>query len=444
MNIEKIRLRRSAKNHSVLDKSTVVKLKMEKGKENETFQFKKALSLILYGLVSVALVFLNKRIFIGSFSYPLFTTWIQQVCGMIFYLIAYATLSLFGIDNLVSKPSIEYEKAKDCFPMSLSCTIFILLSNLCLKYVPMSSYAITRSLTLFFNIIFSIFILKQQISTICIFGCGIVILGFIIGSLDSSTLGFYGILSGTTSSLFQSIYTVQIKSVSKKINDESQVYWYNALTTSFLAAIPIFIFGEHNAFIELYTLDFGEFIIKFGPILISGILNFFLGIIIIWCIHTTSPIAYNLTGYVKSGAQTLIGVLLNNEELKFSTILGLVMTIGGSAIYSFSNLFKFIPNKNIDLNESFNITFGHQLQQQEPIQQENYYDHDSTISGSSSLEYDSGKKPEINDNFYDNEHFNSSNNYDQLIKNSKYRKVSQIGSLDENLINYSKSNGEIQ
>ncbi|KAH8582047.1 nucleotide sugar transporter like integral membrane with 9 transmembrane domains [Cryptosporidium sp. chipmunk genotype I] len=405
---------------------------MEKGYENKIFQFNKALSLLLYGFVSVTLVFLNKRIFVGNFSYPLFTTWIQQVCGMICYLIAYVVLkSIFGIDHLISRPSIQYEKIKDTLPMSLSCTIFILLSNLCLKYVPMSSYAITRSLTLFFNIVFSILILKQQISNICIFGCGIVIMGFIIGSLDSSTLGLYGILAGATSSFFQSIYTVQIKSVSKKINDEFQVYWYNAFTTSFLAVVPIFIFGEYNAFIELSTLDFGEFTINFGPILISGILNFFLGIIVIWCIHTTSPIAYNLTGYVKSGIQTLIGVLLNNEELKFSTILGLVMTIGGSAIYSFANLIKLTPNKNVNSNESCHIIF----EQQQPIQQENYYEHDSTLSGASSLEYDSNKKFQMNDNFYENEHSNLSINCDQLIKNSKYRKISQIGSLDESLTN---------
>lgn len=408
---------------------------MQEGEQNKIFQFNKALSLVLYGFISVTLVFLNKQIFTSSFSYPLLTTWIQQICGMFCYLISYTALkSIFGSDNLISKPSIQYERIKDCLPMSLSCTMFIILSNLCLKYVPMSTYSITRSLTLFFNIIFSILILKQQISNICIFGCGIVIVGFLVGSFDSSSLGFYGVFAGATSSFFQSIYTVQIKSVSKKINDEFQIYWYNAFITSFLAIIPIFIFGEYKAFLELSLLDFGEFMIKFGPILISGILNFFLGIIIIWCIHITSPIAYNLTGYVKSGIQTLIGIILNNEELKFSTILGLTMTIGGSAIYSFANLIKFNPNKNINSNECDSTL-------DQSVHHENDYDYNSIVSGTS-LKYN--KKFEMVDSLNKNEHNNPSINCDQFIKNSKYRKVSQIGSLDENLTNYSKSNSETQ
>ncbi|OII73573.1 nucleotide sugar transporter [Cryptosporidium ubiquitum] len=410
---------------------------MEEGEKNKVFHFNKTLSLVLYGFVSVTLVFLNKKIFISSFSYPLFTTWIQQVCGVFCYLIAYTILkNIFGKDNIISKPSIQHEKIKCCLPMSLACTSFILLSNLCLKYVPMSSYAITRSLTLFFNIIFSILMLKQQISGICIFGCGIVIMGFIVGSFDSSSLGLYGIFAGAISSFFQSIYTVQIKSVSKKINDEFQVYWYNVLITSFLAIIPVFIFGEHEAFIELSNLDFREFIMKFGPILISGILNFFLGVIIIWCIHVTSPIAYNLTGYIKSGIQTLIGIILNNEELKYSTIFGLTMTIGGSAIYSFGNLIKFTPDKNIHLNECDNTP-------EEAIHYKNNYDHNSIASGTS-FEYDSNKQLKMIDSFYGVESKNPEANCDQFIKNSKYRKISQIESLDENLISFCKPNEKTQ
>lgn len=316
------------------------------------FEPKKVFALVLYGSVSIFLVLLNKKIFIGSFSYPLLTTWIQQVCGLTCYFLTYLLIGkLFQKEKLFSKPTIEYEKLLLCIPMSVSCALFILLSNLCLKYVPMSSYAVARSLTLFFNVILSIIILKQKISNICIFGCSIVIFGFVTSSFDSSSLNPYGIIAGASSSLFQSIYTIKIKSISSKFNhDEFQVYWYNVFLTSFLTLIPVFIFKEYKAFIELSELEISEILKTIIPILISGLLNFLLGMTTNWCIQTTSPIAYNLTGYVKSGIQTMIGIVFNNETCYLSTIIGLVMTISGSAIYTFGNLIKFNKEKLLEVN----------------------------------------------------------------------------------------------
>ncbi|KAH8740727.1 hypothetical protein FG386_002689 [Cryptosporidium ryanae] len=315
------------------------------------YRLKEASALFLYGFVSILLVFLNKHIFLGPSSYPSFTTWIQQVCGLISYIFVYKLSSIIlGGDKLFSKPTIEYKKIKACMCMSGSCTMFILLSNLCLKYIPISSYAISRSSTLLFNVILSILILKQKISWKCMFGCLVVIVGFVIGSFDSSSLNIYGILAGVLSSLFQSIYTIQIKSVTIKMeNDEFLIYWYNVLITSVLALIPVFLSGEYIAFIEFYKLDVNGLFNVLGPILLSGVLNFLLGIITNWCIKTTSPIAYSLTGYVKSCLQTVFGILLNNETFYINTIIGLLLTVGGSVIYTFANL---VSRKNNDQQNS--------------------------------------------------------------------------------------------
>lgn len=417
MNFTKIRFRSSLRKRSLVEERAALSVKMADSKGGDIFQLNKVLSLVLYSLVSVSLVFLNKQIFVGDFSYPLFTTWIQQVCGMGCYLIVYVvSRGIFGKDQLISRPTFRYDRIRDCLPMSVACTTFILLSNLCLKYVPMASYSITRSLTLFFNIIFSVMILKQHISGVCVLGCVIVTLGFVIGSIEMSSLCLHGILSGALSSLFQSIYTVQIKSVSKLIDDEFQVYWYNALITSFLAVVPVFVFGEYKAFVELYSFGFEELSTKFGPILVTGVLNFFLGVIIIWCIHSTSPIAYNLTGYLKSGVQTMMGILFNNEEFKLSTILGLLMTIGGSAIYSFGDLIKSSLRKKIGLDHhvaqagertrtgtSEVIVFEQVHYNDHENECDCDYDSDSTKSGAPSLEYFNNKGFEIVESYFENE-----------------------------------------
>ncbi|OII77047.1 hypothetical protein cand_022150 [Cryptosporidium andersoni] len=306
----------------------------------ELFSVKQIIALLLYGIVSIILVVLNKRILTGDFGYPLITTWIQQICGLICYVFAYLlTSSLIPKYNVFSKPGFNLKYIKVCLPMSISCIAFISLSNTCLKYVPVSSYAIARSLTLLFNVIFSVLLLKQSISKICIIACLIVMTGFTIGSYDSQALNIYGIMTGALSSIFQSIYIVQIKKVTPALNNaEFLTYWYNVLITSFFAFIFIYIFSENKAFNELLLMSPFQIINTICPIVLSGILNFIFGLITYWCIQVTSPIAYNLTGYVKSGLQSLIGVITNGETLSFITLLSLSMTIGGSAMYTFARL----------------------------------------------------------------------------------------------------------
>ena len=57
----------------------------------------------------------------------------------------------------------------------------ITFNNLCLKYVGVSFYYVSRSLTTVFNVIMSYLILGQKTSMKAIICCGIIILGFYLG-----------------------------------------------------------------------------------------------------------------------------------------------------------------------------------------------------------------------------------------------------------------------
>ena len=57
----------------------------------------------------------------------------------------------------------------------------ITFNNLCLKYVGVSFYYVSRSLTTVFNVIMSYIILGQKTSMKAIICCGIIILGFYLG-----------------------------------------------------------------------------------------------------------------------------------------------------------------------------------------------------------------------------------------------------------------------
>ena len=66
-------------------------------------------------------------------------------------------------------------------PLSVVFVAMITFNNLCLKYVGVSFYYVSRSLTTVFNVIMSYVVLGQKTSTKAILCCGIIILGFYLG-----------------------------------------------------------------------------------------------------------------------------------------------------------------------------------------------------------------------------------------------------------------------
>jgi solute carrier family 35 (GDP-fucose transporter), member C1 len=65
--------------------------------------------------------------------------------------------------------------------MSMAFVCMIALNNICLKYVSISFYMVARSLSPFFNMILIYAIFGEKTSFKAVFGCLVLILGFIVG-----------------------------------------------------------------------------------------------------------------------------------------------------------------------------------------------------------------------------------------------------------------------
>ena len=74
-------------------------------------------------------------------------------------------------------------------PLSVVFVAMITFNNLCLKYVGVSFYYISRSLTTVFNVIMSYLILGQKTSVKAIACCAIIILGFYLGVDEEGNAG---------------------------------------------------------------------------------------------------------------------------------------------------------------------------------------------------------------------------------------------------------------
>ena len=99
-------------------------------------------------------------------------------------------------------------------PLSVVFVAMITFNNLCLKYVGVSFYYISRSLTTVFNVIMSYLILGQKTSIKAISCCAIIILGFYLGVDEEGNAGNCNLYQ---LSLCLSLFNINI-SIIKNIN----------------------------------------------------------------------------------------------------------------------------------------------------------------------------------------------------------------------------------
>ncbi len=137
--------------------------------------------------------------------------------------------------------------ARGVLPLSVIFVCMITFNNLCLKYVEVSFYNVARSLSIVFNVLFSLLLLGERTSfQTC--GClAIVIAGFLIGSEGEVNFSLLGTAFGVLSSIFvclNAIFTSKVMPLVDK--DKWKLAYYNNVNASLLFFPLMFIFGEHN------------------------------------------------------------------------------------------------------------------------------------------------------------------------------------------------------
>eukprot|EP00922_Rhytidocystis_sp_ex-Travisia-forbesii_P052211 GHVS01077481.1.p1 GENE.GHVS01077481.1~~GHVS01077481.1.p1 ORF type:complete len:470 (-),score=41.88 GHVS01077481.1:413-1822(-) len=298
------------------------------------------LSICLYSCGSLAIVFLNRKIFKESFQFPIFVSWLQQVVGLSafqFFAFLSPRISLLApIRPLFPSVSIRWTHIRAVLPLSLAFVGMIGFSNVCLKYVQISTYQVARAMTLLLNLILSYFILGTSVSFRAGFACAIVMSGFVIGSMDPQTLGLIGVCTGGMASLFQAFYMVQIKSALVHLNDDQNILLsYNLLLSSFIFFPVIFLAGEGGFVNELPLSPTDPLFFSTWSLLIaSGLMGILLTMSTYWCVRETSPVTYNIVGYAKACLQSVAAIVMLGDIVTARSLLGIFLTLAGSFYYS--------------------------------------------------------------------------------------------------------------
>jgi len=293
-----------------------------------------------YMIVSIALVFANKFVLNDAqLDAPIFLTWTQLViavlcCALLAFLKKYSSALAFF-------PDFEYDatRAKAVMPLSLIFVAMVLFNNLCLKYVEVSFYQIARSLTILCQIVLTYFMLGKTTSMTAIAGCAIVVLGFVIGTIaevGAITASVRGVIFGVISSMFVALYAVYVKKALPAVNDNTWLLMiYNNVNASLVMPVCSIVLGELSPIMTspaLYTRDF------WFIVLVAGLLGFLINIATFLQIQVTSPLTHNVIGTFKACVQTVFAVIYYQNITTVWFWLGFLLTVGGSALYTFARM----------------------------------------------------------------------------------------------------------
>jgi len=327
-----------------------------------------------YWVVSISMVYLNKVLMSNegvSINAPLFVTWFQCIvtaficwgagkCGQ---RQAYSNAlsnstndddeesnkdenqgrKLINNNAQAPKPSFfsqfpaaEYtwEVGRRIFPLSVIFVCMITFNNLCLKWVEVSFYNVARSFTIVFNVFFSFVLLKMTSSCKTVACLGVVIIGFLIGSVGEINFSMRGTVAGLLSSLFVSLNSIFTKKLLPVVDDNHwRLTFYNNVNASLLF-IPLMIYFEKDVIItaiddQLVSATF------WSAMCVAGFFGFSIGIVTVLQIKATSPLTHNISGTAKAAVQSMMAFYIWGNEATVLGVLGIFTVLGGSLLYTY-------------------------------------------------------------------------------------------------------------
>lgn len=329
-----------------------------------------------YWVVSISMVYLNKVLMSNegvSINAPLFVTWFQCIvttficwgagkCGQ---RQAYKTSSNSsendeesnqdenqsrklingsgGAQQQAPKPSFfsqfpqaEYtwDVGRRIFPLSVIFVCMITFNNLCLKWVEVSFYNVARSFTIVFNVFFSFIFLRSTSSCKTVACLGVVIIGFLIGTVGEINFSMRGTVSGLLSSLFVSLNSIFTKKLLPVVDDNHwRLTFYNNVNASLLF-IPLMIYFEKD--IILAAID-DQLVSKtfWTAMCVAGFFGFSIGIVTVLQIKATSPLTHNISGTAKAALQSMMAFYIWGNEATLLGVLGIFVVLGGSLFYTY-------------------------------------------------------------------------------------------------------------
>ncbi|ORZ16572.1 triose-phosphate transporter family-domain-containing protein [Absidia repens] len=287
-----------------------------------------------YFAISLSVVFLNKIIMSGSdFPYALFVTWYQLVVALVLLLIWAHLGKSYAMFSII--PPFEFNPAiaKRVAPLTFVYVMMLALNNLCLKYVEVTFYQVARSLSINFTILFTYLILGKTTSAPALIACGIVFLGFAIGSYGEINFSWAGVIYGVGSSAFVALYGIYVQKTLPAVeNNQWKLLHYNT-TLAILFLFPLVVVSGElsdmfaNSMDVMYKLNFWILMT------ITGVTGFGINIAMFLQVKYTSALTNTICGTAKACVQTILAAMIFQNPISSLNALGILLALFGSGYY---------------------------------------------------------------------------------------------------------------
>ncbi|KAI9024110.1 hypothetical protein DFJ74DRAFT_667458 [Hyaloraphidium curvatum] len=286
-----------------------------------------------YISTALVLVTVNKRVLL-QVSAPIFFLWLQILVAV--FLIYASDLS--GVWKTPRKldPKISYALA----PLVLINCFGLTFNTLCLHFVDASLYQVARSLILPLTVTFSWIMLKKRSSVAVLSACGIVVVGFLVGTLledKEIKVSFWGVTFGVLSSVTTALHAIVIARSLEVVNNSTLdlVFYNNVLSAVGLVPI-VLISGLWSEFAALSDMlgSGGLGTLVWGT-LVTGLFGFLINLAGFLQIKVTSPVTHMISSAIRGVLQTILAVWFFGDVVTTQRIVGIVLILGGSSYYTY-------------------------------------------------------------------------------------------------------------
>jgi GDP-fucose transporter C1 len=295
-----------------------------------------------YCACSIAVVLLNKWVLAAgtkdgfTFKFPVFMTWFQMVMAGVFV----KFLSVTGITgNFIKIPplSLNYELCKLISPVTIAFIAMLTCGNMCLGAVQVSFFQVAKSLHIIASVLLSYCYFGQTTSIKSLAACALICCGYVVASIQevftASKVDMSGLITGVFASFFTALYPIVMKEVfnDKAKPDQWVMLYLNSMMSGVLMIPLLFIFGEFPRVLESPAMQDPNFWFR---MLCASFVGFLLNITTYINVLFTTPLTHMIAGSAKGGLQSFLGVWIFGNTMTQQGLLGQVLILGGSFMYS--------------------------------------------------------------------------------------------------------------
>eukprot|EP00667_Euglena_gracilis_P013244 EG_transcript_13657 len=216
----------------------------------------------------------------------------------------------------------------EIFKISLVFSSYLLFQNLSLVYNSVGFYQIMKIANTPAILIMEYWLYGKRQHPRVLWALLIVCAGIGAAVFTEPKLNFVGAIHATLAVMFNSLYTIwgKHKQVELKCNSP-QLLLYQAPVAAGLLLFPM-MFDNMQGFLAYEYTN-----ISLACIVCSCLLAGLVNLSFFWMVARTSPITANVVGYLKTVFVFLGGFLLFADELTLQNMIGITITLLGSAVF---------------------------------------------------------------------------------------------------------------